>query len=231
MGCGRIVTAQDVRQIRNSLDTGKTDVAPPDDPTLKQALEEAMEPLDTQALKEAAKHYEIDEIAEIVHVFGDSPGYVNAIVGALNEVANVGITGMEKVVQDLMMGGKKAQGAERQLDYILKHKSEIAEIEVPKPRFGKDDMVYGVQGPDIINRDGSAVELKNYNFQQKIYESKLAEKIAENAVKQARGRVENEGAPHATIVFSGEGGAMPAEFKAALDKAIGSDTRIDWRVE
>jgi len=214
MGCSRLVTSQDLKQMQTSSGIDETDTVQ----------------LDTQALKIAASHYDVDRIAEVVDFYSDAPDYVNAIVECLNEVAEIGITGMEEVVADLMMGGQKAKGAEHQLSYILKHKSEIAEVEVPRAMFRKDDSVYPTGGPDILNKDGSVVELKNYNFNSDHYRHHAEETVAK-VVKQARDRVDNLGAPRATIVFAGWHGSMPAEFESALNRAIGSDSRIDWRVE
>ena len=170
MGCGRLVTSQDLMQMQISSGIDETDPVQ----------------LDTQALEIAASHYDVDRIAEFVHFYSDAPDYVNAIVDCLNEVAGIGIIGMEEVVADLMMGGKKAQGAEHQLSYILRHKSEIAEVEVPRAMFRNDGSVFPTGGPDILNKDGSMVELKNFNFNSDYYRYQAEESVAK-VVKQARG--------------------------------------------
>lgn len=213
MGCNRTLTAHDLEQILASTDI----------------LDEVDNPeaLDTNALATAVANYGESTVGEFVSRYDDVPEYANAALDSLNQVA--GIEGMEDVVRDLTAGGTKAQGAEFQLGYVMQHQGEIAAVSVPDALQAKDGHWYPREGIDVLNKDGSVTELKSYDHTKDYYRSH-ADQVAKDVVAQARSRVDT-GAPHTTVVFAAWYGPMSEGFSAALDAAIGGDSRIDWRIE
>lgn len=223
MGCARYVTKQHLHQMMYEQQRMYEEGGIYSD-YYSRTIE-----LDRQAVSRAVTYYGEETMGELEYIYDDAPDYLNAITESLNEVADAGIIGMEEIVHDLAAGGATASGAEYELNYVLEHKEEIAEVAVPSARFRGDDSVYGVKGMDVLNKDGSAVELKNLNFELAIYKNN-AHTIVEKVVKQAKDRVENHGATKVTISFASWNGPMPEEFRNALNTEIGSDTRITWQM-
>ncbi len=211
MGCISVITQEDFDQIINTYESAEPTVT-----------------VDMSSLILAETFYG-EDIAELLYIYGDAPDYVNAILECLNEVAEARIVGMEEVIYDLCKGGRTATGAEFQLKYILDHKNEIAEVEVPSVRFRDDGSVYALKGADILNKDGSNTELKCFDFSKDYYRSN-AESVAAKVVAQAKDRIE-KGATKVIISFSKWGGEMSKEFQLALEKSIGTNNKIKWNVE
>lgn len=219
MGCGNIATKKDVREMLDSA-----------------GVEVDIEVLNIENFTNILNSPDEvkDAVADFVDSYEDSPEYVNAIVECINGIVDTKIPGIEEVISQITFDttGNQAKGAEFQLAYISRHKGEIAEVEMPRVKFRKDDSAYGVAGIDIVNRDGSVVELKNYNLNSSCYnQPSVVERTVDKIVSQALDRVNNLGATHATTVFASWNGPIPAAYKAALDEAFSQDSRIDWKVE
>lgn len=216
MGCNRYCTEEDLDQIIASADI--------DDPG----------EIDKAILAEAIENYG-DAVADFVDAYSDSPEYADAILDTLNQLAD--IEGMDGVLQDLISGDTKGTGADFQLSYAFNHADEIAAVDVPFAYQAQDGHVYGREGIDVLNKDGSVTELKAFDFGSSYYSSH-AEQVAESVVGQAMARLD-AGATSVDVVFSGWDGPMPSTLADALNEAIEEmadargigSTQIEWRVE
>jgi len=216
MGCNRYCTEEDLDQIIASA-----------------GIEDPGE-IDKAILAEAIENYG-DAVADFVDAYSDSPEYADAILDTLNQLAD--IEGMDGVLQDLINGDTKGTGADFQLSYAFNHADEIAAVDVPFAYQAQDGHVYGREGIDVLNKDGSVTELKAFDFGSSYYSSH-AEQVAESVVAQAMARLD-AGATSVDVVFSGWDGPMPSTLADALNEAIEEvadargigSSQIEWRVE
>ncbi len=178
-------------------------------------------------LSRAINYYGMDTVQELQYLFTEVPSYLDDMISMLNEAADAKIVGMEKVFYNMYQGGYKSTSAQQTISYVMSHVDEIKEVEAYDIRLRNDESFYGLEGPDIVNKDGSIVELKSFNFSRDFYLTH-AEDVVESVVEQAGRRLKES--PSVTIVFAGNRGNMPVTFRDALNKAIG-DKPISFKIE
>ncbi len=201
----------------------------------RQAAEEAREimeewgseysdDLDMDALETALTKYPSDAIYGLVGSVSGYPSemrtqWLNDRLVQLNKTAD--IPGMTELVDKLtdQFAVPTQQGAEFELDWIAAHASEIRSVGLETVEsIDSDGRAKGMkQGVDVMLKDGTAVELKCYDFSRPSYQKGAG---VEGPLRQVERDIARQGFSRVKLVFDTSFGDMPDAFRRRLEAGI-----------
>jgi hypothetical protein len=194
--------------------------------------------LDMDALETALTKYPSDAIYGLVGYVSGYPSemrtqWLNDRLAQLNKTAD--IPGMTELVDRLtdQFPVPTQQGTEFELDWIAAHASEIRSVGLETvERIDSDGQAKGLkQGVDVMLKDGTAVELKCYDFSRPTYQKGAG---VEGPLRQVERDITQQGFSRVKLVFDTSFGEMPDAFRRRLKAGIDDlrarfpDVKIDY---
>lgn len=198
--------------------------------------------LDMDALETALTKYPSDAIYGLVGFASGYPSevrtqWLNDRLAQLNTTAD--IPGMTELADKLTdhFAVPTQQGAEFELDWVAAHAGEIRSVGLETvERIDSDGQAKGLkQGVDVMLKDGTAVELKCYDFSRPTYQKGAG---VEGPLRQVERDITQQGFSRVKLVFDTSFGEMPDAFRRRLEAGIDDlrarfpDVKIDcetWR--
>lgn len=201
----------------------------------RQAAEEAREivqewgsefsdDLDVDALEAAVTKYPSGAIYDLVGTVSGYPSemrtqWLNDRLAQLNEAAD--IPGMTKLVEKLtdQFAVPTQQGADFELNWIAAHTGQIRSVGLETVEsIDSDGRAKGwKQGVDVMLKDGTAVELKCYDFSRPSYQKGAG---VEGPLRQLNRDITQQGFSRVKLVFDTSFGEMPGAFRRRLEAGI-----------
>lgn len=194
--------------------------------------------LDMDALETALTKYPPDAIYGLV---GSASGYpsevrtqwLNDRLAQLNKTADIpGMTELADKLTDKFAVSTQ-QGAEFELDWIAAHTGQIRSVGLETiESIDSDGQAKALkQGVDVMLKDGTAVELKCYDFSRPSYQKGAG---VEGPLRQVERDITRQGFPRVKLVFDTAFGDMPDAFRRRLEDGIDDlrgrfpDVKIDY---
>lgn len=180
--------------------------------------------LDREALQTALTKYDSYTIEGLVSTASDYPSemrtlWLNDRVDQLNKTADIpGMTELaDKLTDDFAVPTQ--QGTEFELDWIAAHTDQVQSVGLETAdRIKSDGRVHGLkQGVDVLLKDGTAVELKCYDFSRPSYQKGAG---VEGPLRQLERDISRQGFSRVKLVFDTSFGNMPEAFRRRLDAGI-----------
>lgn len=201
----------------------------------RQAAEEAREivqewgsefsdDLDVDALEAAVTKYPSGAIDDLVGTVSGYPSemrtqWLNDRLAQLNKAAD--IPGMTEQVDKLtdQFAVRTQQGAEFELDWIAAHTGQIRSVGLETVEsIDSDGRAKGwKQGVDVMLKDGTAVELKCYDFSRPSYQKGAG---VGGPLRQVERDIAQQGFSRVKLVFDTSFGEMPDAFRRRLEAGI-----------
>lgn len=201
----------------------------------RQAAEEAREimeewgsefsdDLDLDALETVLTKYPPDAIYGLVGSVSGYPSevrtqWLNDHLAQLNKTAD--IPGMTELVDKLtdQFAVPTQQGAEFELDWIAAHTGQIRSVGLETVEsIDSDGRAKGwKQGVDVVLKDGTAIELKCYDFSLPSYQKGAG---VEGPLRQLERDINRQGFTRVKLVFDTSFGEMPEAYRRRLKAGI-----------
>lgn len=180
--------------------------------------------LDVDALEAVVTKYPSGAIYDLVGTVSGYPSemrtqWLNDRLAQLNKTAD--IPGMTELVDKLtdQFAVPTQQGAEFELDWIAAHTGQIRSVGLETVEsIDIDGRAKGwKQGVDVMLKDGTAVELKCYDFARPSYHKGAG---VEGPLRQLERDITRQGYSRVKLVFDTSFGEMPDAFRRRLEAGI-----------
>lgn len=180
--------------------------------------------LDVEALETALTKYNSYSIEGLVSTASDFPpdmrtAWLNDRLEQLNKTGDIpGMTELaDRLTDDFAVPTQ--QGTAFELDWIAAHADQIQSVGLETAdRIDGEGRVHGLkQGVDVLLKDGTAVELKCYDFSRLSYHKGAG---VEGPLRQLERDISKQRFSHVKLVFDTSFGDMPEAYQRRLDAGI-----------